>query len=112
MEQVEQVETGFRISLDKMRASLNLGLQLLGHCGTMASMYPQGYRDDHRVTLYLKWMRQMNDNFDLETCQTSVNEFNAKFVEKDPPELAQIKQHQVMNLNYQLEAWSTDIHLR
>ena len=57
-------------------------------------------------------MRQLNDNFDLETCQTSVNEFNAKFVEKDPPELAQIKQHQVMNLNYQLEAWSTDIHLR
>ena len=42
LEQVEQVETGFRISLDKMRASLNLGLQLLGHCGTMASMYPQG----------------------------------------------------------------------
>ena len=57
-------------------------------------------------------MRQLNDNFDLETCQTSVNEFNAKFVEKDPLELAQIKQHQVMNLNYQLEAWSTDIHLR
>ena len=42
LEQVEQVETGFRISLDKMKASLNLGLQLLGHCSTMASMYPQG----------------------------------------------------------------------
>ena len=42
LEQVEQVETGLRISLDKMKASLNLGLQLLGHCSTMSSMYPQG----------------------------------------------------------------------
>ena len=42
LEQVEQVETGLRIGLDKMRASISLGLQLLGHCTTMASMYPQG----------------------------------------------------------------------
>jgi len=111
LEQVEQVETGFRISLDKMKASLNLGLQLLGHCSTMASMYPQGYKDEHRVTLYLKWMKQMNENFDIDACQNIVNEFNAKFVEKDP-EVVRMKQHQIMNLNYQLEAWSNDILLR
>ena len=35
LDQLESVETGFRINLDKMRASLNLGLQLFGHCTTM-----------------------------------------------------------------------------
>merc|ERR1719266_1712716 len=57
-------------------------------------------------------MRQLNENFDLDTCQTTVNEFNVKFVEKDAAEVARMRQHQIMNLNYQLEAWSTDIHLR
>ena len=52
LEQVEQVETGFRISLDKMKASLNLGLQLLGHCSTMASMYPQGMHLVLEFTLF------------------------------------------------------------
>ncbi len=41
LEQVEKAETGLRISLDKMKASLLLGLQLLGHCITMTSMYPK-----------------------------------------------------------------------
>ena len=70
-----------------------------------------GYKDEHRVTLYLKWMKQMNENFDIDACQNIVNEFNAKFVEKDP-EVVRMKQHQIMNLNYQLEAWSNDILLR
>ena len=64
------------------------------------------------MTLYLKWMRQLNENFDLDTCQTTVNEFNVKFVEKDAAEVARMRQHQIMNLNYQLEAGSADIHLR
>ena len=70
-----------------------------------------GYKDEHRVTLYLKWMKEMNENFDIDACQNIVNEFNAKFVEKDP-EVVRMKQHQIMNLNYQLEAWSNDILLR
>ena len=39
LDQLESVETGFRINLDKMRASLNLGLQLFGHCTTMVRRY-------------------------------------------------------------------------
>ena len=53
----------------------------------------------------------MNENFDIDACQNIVNEFNAKFVDKDP-EVVRMKQHQIMNLNYQLEAWSNDILLR
>ena len=111
LEQVEQIETGLRISLDKIKASISLGLQLLGHCTTMAAMYPQGYRDEHRITLYLKWMQQLVDDFEFNTCQSVVNEFNAKFVDKNP-EFERLQQHQVMNLNYQLETWSQDIHFR
>ena len=111
LEQLESVETGFRIHLDKMRASLHLGLQLLGHFTTMTSMYPRSYKEEHRVNLYLKWLRKINENFDSESCQEVVNEFNAKFVEVNN-ETKRMKQHHVMNLNFQLENWSQDIHFK
>ena len=111
LEQVEQIETGLRIGLDKLKASLNLGLQLLGHCITMTSMYPSNYKENHRVHLYLKWMKLLNENFNLDTCQLVVNDFNAKFVEKND-EYSRILQHQIMNLNYQLETAAQDIHFR
>ena len=111
LEQLESVETGFRIHMDKMRASLHLGLQLLGHCTTMTAMYPRSYKEDHRVHLYLTWLRKINENFDSQACQDVVNEFNAKFVDMNT-EAKRLKQHQVMNLNFQLENWSQDIHFK
>ena len=111
LEQVEQVETGFRITLDKLRASLHLGLQLLGHIATMTSMYPQTYKEGHRVPLYLKWMRKLSEDFKVDTCTHVVNEFNAKFVDVDS-KVKSLQQHQIVNMNYQLENWSQDIHFR
>ena len=108
LEQLEHVETGFRIGIDKLRASLHLGLQLFGHCTTMISMYPQSAKDQHRVTFYLKWMQNIIDDFTIDTCTTVVNEFNAKFVEINPD----LRRHHVVSLNYQLETWAQEIHFR
>ena len=108
LDQLQNVETGFRIGIDKLRASLLLGLQLFGHCTTMISMYPQSAKDEHRVTFYLKWMQNIIDDFTIDSCTSVVNEFNVKFVEVNPD----LRRHHVVSLNYQLETWAQEIHFR
>ena len=74
-------------------------------------MYPKSHKEEHRVQLYLKWLKKINDNFDSDSCQEVVNEFNAKFVDVNS-ESKRMKKHQVMNLNFQLENGSQDIHFK
>ena len=74
-------------------------------------MYPKSHKEEHRVQLYLKWLKKINDNFDSDSCQEVVNEFNAKFVDVNS-EPKRMKKHQVMNLNFQLENGSQDIHFK
>ncbi len=59
----------------------------------------------------MNWLKELSDNFNLDTCTSVVNEFNSKLVEKDP-EISRLQQHQVMSMNYQLENSSQDIHFR
>lgn len=111
LEQLDGVETGFKISVDKLRASLGIGLQLLGTYISLSSMYPQSYKSEHRVNLYLDWLKLLSENFNNETCQLIINDFTDKFVDMES-DTKRMRQHHVMNLNYQLENWAQEIHFR
>ena len=112
LSQLEQMETAFCIVMDKLRASLLVSLQLMGQYTSIASLYPASYKSKHRNNLYLGWLQSIMENFTADKCHEVIGQFTNELVEADASEAARLKQHQVVNLNFQLENWAEEIHFR
>ena len=82
---------------------------MLSHYATVALLYPQSYKSDHRTVRYVKWMSDIAENFSAQTCQDVVTEFNQVFVEVGDTRL--LKQHHILNVNYQLETWNQELKI-
>jgi|688.fasta_scaffold1536570_1 hypothetical protein len=82
---------------------------MLSHYATVALLYPQSYKLDHRTVRYVKWMSDIGENFSAQTCQDVITEFNHVFVEVG--DSRRLKQHHILNVNYQLETWNQELKI-
>ena len=80
---------------------------MLSHYANVALLYPQSYKADHRTVCYVKWMTDIAENFTVQTCQEVVSEFSRHFDEIC--DSRRLKQHNVINVNYQLETYSQEL---
>ena len=111
LEQLQGVENVFGKGLEKLKSDLQTCLLLLGSYATVTSLFPQSYKSEHRNSLYVKWMREVTENNNMETCHQVLAAFTAQFADNGL-EATRIKQHHILNLNYQLESWTQEINFR
>ena len=111
LEQLQGVENVFGKGLEKLKNDLQTCLLLLGSYATVTSLFPQSYRSEHRSNLYVQWMREVSENSDLESCHKVLAAFTAQYADSGL-ETTRIKQHHILNLNYQLESWTQEINFR
>ena len=111
LEQLQGVENVFGKGLEKLKNDLQTCLLLLGSYSTVTSLFPQSYKSEHRTTMYVKWMTQISENSSIESCHNVLAAFTNQYVDKSS-EKAHIKQHHILNLNYQMESWTQEINFR
>ena len=111
LEQLQGVENVFGKGLEKLKSDLQTCLLLLGSYATVTSLFPQSYKTEHRNTLYVKWMHEVTENSSLESCHSVLAAFSAQYVDSGL-ESTRIKQHHILNLNYQMESWTQEINFR
>ena len=111
LEQLQGVENVFGKSLEKLKNDLQTCLLLLGSYSTVTSLFPHSYKSEHRNTMYVKWMSQVSENTSIESCMNVLASFSAQYVGSGA-EPDRIKQHHILNLNYQMESWTQEINFR
>ena len=111
LSQIQTAETAFCEGIEKFRQDLQTCVLLVGHYSTMYGLYPLSHKADLRTSRYIRWMRQIADDFSLETCQSVHQEFTSVY-EDLSSDAARLKQHHVVNIHYQMENWNQQINMR
>lgn len=111
LEQLQGVENVFGKGLEKLKSNLQTCLLLLASYSTVTSLFPQSYKSEHRNTMYVKWINQISENNSAESCHNVLTAFTANYVDRGH-EQARLKQHHILNLNYQMESWTQEINFR
>ena len=111
LEQLQGIENVFGKGLEKLKCDLQTCLLLLGSYSTVTSLFPRSYILEHRNTLYVKWMSKISDEHSIESCHAVLAAFTAQFVDM-ALETGRMRQHHILNLNYQMESWTQEINFR
>jgi hypothetical protein len=54
---------------------------LLSHYATVALLYPQSYKSEHRTCRYIQWLTDVAENFSVAKCHEIVAQFNQQVSE-------------------------------
>jgi PI-3-kinase-related kinase SMG-1 len=118
LEQFQNVEGSFCIGVENLKHTLLSCLQLLGHYGNISGLYPQSSKALHRTAQYVSLATRMTEDFTVATSQDVIADFTRRFIDTDFTAAAEdngrrrLRQHHLLNLNYQMEAWGTEMNMR
>ena len=112
LEQFQNVESSFCIGVENLKQTLLSCIRLLSHYGSLSALYPQSYRQQHRTAQYVRLATAMTEDFTLAKSQEVIVDFTRRFVDTAVDDGRQLKRHHLLNLQYQMDAWTTEMNVR
>ena len=108
----QNVEGSLCIGVENLKQTLLACVQLLSHYGNLSALYPQSYRQRHRTAQYVRLATAMTEEFTVAKSQEVILDFTRRFVDTEADDGRQLKRHHLLNLQYQMDAWATEMNVR